>query len=161
MLTNVRFLLFFIISSIHTYKTICTTLRVTNNFDVYLCLFIFLFLILTSKYDKSVVYRIGRMSYTTEFRVWDFCVHLPESSWLVWIMAFAVKSLRSLSKVYNGSYRATYSIFRQSVARTSLVQNAPKYCYSTKGKLDSYYITFFLTRSLNIACLFIITSRRK
>ncbi|XP_046822411.1 mitochondrial import inner membrane translocase subunit TIM50-C-like isoform X1 [Vespa crabro] len=48
-------------------------------------------------------------------------------------MAFAVKSLRSLSKVYNGNCRTAYSIFRQSVARTSLVQNVQKYCYTTEA----------------------------
>lgn len=52
-------------------------------------------------------------------------------------MAFAVKSLRSLCKVYNGSYRAAYSVFRQPVTQTSLVQRAQKYCYSNEAPIRS------------------------
>lgn len=47
-------------------------------------------------------------------------------------MAFAVKSLRNLCKVYHGTCRASYSIFRQPVIRTSLVGAAQKYCYSNE-----------------------------
>lgn len=47
-------------------------------------------------------------------------------------MAFAIKSLRSLSKIYNGSCRVSFSIFPQPVARISVVQINQKYCYNTK-----------------------------
>ncbi|XP_015190956.1 PREDICTED: mitochondrial import inner membrane translocase subunit TIM50-C-like [Polistes dominula] len=64
-------------------------------------------------------------------------------------MAFAVKSLRSLSKIYNGKCRVSFSIFRQPVTRTSLVQTAQKYCYNTKAS-DHPKITGSFAKSLGM-----------
>ncbi|XP_014614437.1 PREDICTED: mitochondrial import inner membrane translocase subunit TIM50-C [Polistes canadensis] len=64
-------------------------------------------------------------------------------------MAFAVKSLRSLSKIYNGSCRVSFSIFRQPVARISVVQTNQKYCYNTKAS-DHPKIAGSFAKSLGI-----------
>lgn len=64
-------------------------------------------------------------------------------------MAFAVKSLRSLSKLYNGNCRLSFSIFRQPVARISVFQTDQKYCYNTKAS-DHPKIAGSFAKSLGI-----------
>ncbi|XP_011636208.1 mitochondrial import inner membrane translocase subunit TIM50-C-like [Pogonomyrmex barbatus] len=47
-------------------------------------------------------------------------------------MAFVMRSLRDLCKVYNVNTGMTYCVLRQPVNRISLVLSAQKYCYSTE-----------------------------
>ncbi|XP_032690129.1 mitochondrial import inner membrane translocase subunit TIM50-C-like isoform X2 [Odontomachus brunneus] len=47
-------------------------------------------------------------------------------------MAFATRSLRILCKIYNGNTGVTRFVLQRPIGRTSLVQLAQKYCYSTE-----------------------------